>query len=210
MSDQATPLAEFLARKDHPCPSCNYNLRGITGEQCPECNQSLVLGVYATPIQLRTVVLVQWLFGVEVAMSAWICVSAMWNFFRRIGFTSSPAYALYQIANSILSLFMLVYGVLLLRRLHASKSSALDREPSVLRLTSADGRTSGPAPAGDPRLWHYYPEWSPDGRMMAFSVSPAHHDGEDWDLAIVTLGDPSSYRRLTTGPGNDRNPDWRP
>lgn len=85
----------------------------------------------------------------------------------------------------------------------------LDREPSVLRITSIDGRPRGGVP-GDPRLWAYYPAYSRDGRWIAFSVSPAHHEGEDWDLAIARPGDPSSFHRLTTGPGNDRNPDWRP
>ena len=85
----------------------------------------------------------------------------------------------------------------------------LDREPSVLRISSSDGRPIGAVP-GDARLWHYYPEWSPDGRLIALSVSPAHHDGEDWDLAVASPDNPSAYRRLTTGPGNDRNPDWRP
>ena len=60
-----------------------------------------------------------------------------------------------------------------------------------------------------PKRWHYYPEWSPDGRWIAFSVSPEHHQGEDWDLAIVAP-DGSGYQRLTTGPGNDRLPDWKP
>ena len=61
----------------------------------------------------------------------------------------------------------------------------------------------------DPKRWHYYPDWSNDGRLIAFSVSPAHHEGEDWDLAIAAP-DGSRYQRLTTGPGNDRLPDWKP
>ena len=39
--------------------------------------------------------------------------------------------------------------------------------------------------------------------------APQHHEGEDWDLAVVAP-DGSGYRRLTTGPGNDRLPDWKP
>ena len=44
---------------------------------------------------------------------------------------------------------------------------------------------------------------------LAFSVSPAHHEGEDWDLAVMNA-DGGGYRKLTTGPGNDRVPDWKP
>jgi hypothetical protein len=38
-------LRAFLAEADVPCPSCDYNLRGLTGDRCPECNQRLVLRV---------------------------------------------------------------------------------------------------------------------------------------------------------------------
>lgn len=84
----------------------------------------------------------------------------------------------------------------------------LAKEPSTLQVRSADG---GPARelVGDPKRWHYYPDFSKDGAWLAFSVSPAHHQGEDWDLAIAAP-DGSKYHRLTTGPGNDRLPDWKP
>ena len=62
----------------------------------------------------------------------------------------------------------------------------------------------------DPRLWSYYPDYSPDGRYVVFSVSPEHHQGEDWDLALVDLQQPGKFTRLTSGPGNDRVPRWRP
>jgi Tol biopolymer transport system component len=63
---------------------------------------------------------------------------------------------------------------------------------------------------GQNARWHYYPDWSPDGQLLAVSVSPEHHQGEDWDLAIVDPTRSAPARRLTTGAGNDRLPDWRP
>src|SRR5262245_31050391 len=47
MSDapQSGPLQSFLAETDISCPSCDYNLRGLKGNACPECNQQLVLRV---------------------------------------------------------------------------------------------------------------------------------------------------------------------
>ncbi len=39
----ATPLAEFLANRDVPCPGCEYNLRGLTGETCPECGKQVTI-----------------------------------------------------------------------------------------------------------------------------------------------------------------------
>ena len=38
-------LRQFLAERDEPCPSCGYNLRGLTGETCPECGEALELRV---------------------------------------------------------------------------------------------------------------------------------------------------------------------
>lgn len=38
-------LVSFLADRDESCPLCGYNLRGLTGERCPECAKSLVLRV---------------------------------------------------------------------------------------------------------------------------------------------------------------------
>lgn len=38
-------LATFLADRDEPCPACNYNLRGLKTDRCPECNRELVLQI---------------------------------------------------------------------------------------------------------------------------------------------------------------------
>ncbi len=62
----------------------------------------------------------------------------------------------------------------------------------------------------DKKLWSYYPDYSPDGRFLAFSVSPEHHEGEDWDLAILDIQKPGQFTRVTIGAGNDRVPHWRP
>ena len=86
---------------------------------------------------------------------------------------------------------------------------SLAREPSTLQLRGLDGGGERPL-AGDAARWHYYPDWSSDGRWVALSVSPEHHDGEDWDLAIVPADGSRPVQRLTTGPGNDRLPDWKP
>jgi TolB protein len=83
----------------------------------------------------------------------------------------------------------------------------LDSEPSRIEAV----RESGPRVLlQDRKLWSYYPDYSPDGRLIAFSVSPEHHAGEDWDLAVMDLQKPGQFVRLTMGPGNDRVPDWRP
>ena len=51
-------LRTFLAERDVSCPGCGYNLRGLAGGACPECNQELVLRVNL----------------VEPRMGAWIAV----------------------------------------------------------------------------------------------------------------------------------------
>lgn len=59
-----------------------------------------------------------------------------------------------------------------------------------------------------PGLWSYYPAWSPDMTRIVFSVSPEHHEGENWDLAVIDVAT-GQWTRLTQGPGNDRLPDWK-
>jgi Tol biopolymer transport system component len=90
------------------------------------------------------------------------------------------------------------------------------QEVAFVRLAQEPSRLEAARESGtrvllqDPKLWSYYPAYSPDGRFLAFSVSPEHHRGEDWDLAIMDVRTPGQWRKLTSGRGNDRYPDWRP
>jgi hypothetical protein len=45
MDNGSEMLRNYLAERDEPCPGCGYNLRGLTGGRCPECNQDLCLRV---------------------------------------------------------------------------------------------------------------------------------------------------------------------
>jgi TolB protein len=83
----------------------------------------------------------------------------------------------------------------------------LDSEPSRLEAVTETSRRTLFA---DREMWAYYPDYSPDRRFVAFSVSPQHHRGEDWDLAITPAAQPGTITRLTSGTGNDRVPHWRP
>lgn len=85
----------------------------------------------------------------------------------------------------------------------------LATEPSVIQAINSFGEAPEPV-AGESGRWHYYPDWSPDNRWLAVSTSPEHHQGENWDLAILDPTRAMPARRLTSGAGNDRLPDWRP
>lgn len=85
---------------------------------------------------------------------------------------------------------------------------SLATEPSTIQVRNGDGSAPRALPGAGP--WQYYPKWSADGRWLALSVSPAHHEGEDWDLAIAPADGSRTAQRLTTGRGNDRMPDWKP
>lgn len=85
-------------------------------------------------------------------------------------------------------------------RLPKNAPSALELRDGP-RLASTKVLTAG-------NLWSYYPDWSPDGMRLAFAVSPEHHEGENWDLAVVEI-QTGAWTRLTQGAGNDRLPDWK-
>src|ERR1051325_11085739 len=38
-------LSAYLADTDAPCPACGYNLRGLSSDTCPECNQKLAISI---------------------------------------------------------------------------------------------------------------------------------------------------------------------
>ncbi|HYE89084.1 MAG TPA: hypothetical protein VEA16_22190 [Vicinamibacterales bacterium] len=86
---------------------------------------------------------------------------------------------------------------------------SLVAEPSKIQTVSSFGTEPQPLPV-EPGRWHYYPDWSPDNRLLAISTSPEHHFGEDWDLAILDPSRGAPIQRLTIGAGNDRLPDWKP
>ena len=84
----------------------------------------------------------------------------------------------------------------------------LAKEPSTIQIRNADG-SGAREMAANPKLWNYYPDYSKDGKWIVLSVSPQHHEGEDWDLAVAPADGSRPPQRITTGPGNDRLPDWR-
>lgn len=71
-------LAEFLADQDAPCPSCGYNLRGLRTDQCPECRQSLKLGVQLLEPNFGT--LLGFLSGLYAVAGAALIVAIVYVF----------------------------------------------------------------------------------------------------------------------------------
>lgn len=45
-------LREFLAERDAPCPMCDYNLRALTDDRCPECGSEVEVKVGLTEPRL--------------------------------------------------------------------------------------------------------------------------------------------------------------
>lgn len=55
--DETAALRDYLAHRDVPCPGCGYNLRGLGGAACPECNQTLELTVRLTEGRIGQLIL---------------------------------------------------------------------------------------------------------------------------------------------------------
>lgn len=74
-------LLEYVADRDVACPSCTYNLRGLTTSRCPECGRELKLSVGLAQTYLRAWVLLLFavfcgagaglLLGVNFLMVPW-------------------------------------------------------------------------------------------------------------------------------------------
>src|SRR4051812_44872831 len=85
----ATPehLRTYLADIDAPCPSCDYNLRGLTSDTCPECNQRLTLRVgLAEPRQrafIGALVGLAMGAGFQGLLMAYFIIMALWGGYSR-------------------------------------------------------------------------------------------------------------------------------
>ncbi len=66
MAEDVDRLREYLAERDEACPSCGYNLRGLTGQACPECGLGLTLRVGLT--EPATGVLIAAIVGLAVGV----------------------------------------------------------------------------------------------------------------------------------------------
>lgn len=70
MAGEQSQLQQYLAERDVACPSCGYNLRGLTGDRCPECNELLALKVGLSEPKLA-----EWMVGlVGIGMSTGFCL----------------------------------------------------------------------------------------------------------------------------------------
>lgn len=65
-------LAPYLRNQDHPCPTCGYNLRGLTRDTCPECSQTLRLSIHAERPRLPVIALAVLALGVGAGFGALI------------------------------------------------------------------------------------------------------------------------------------------
>ena len=56
------------------------------------------------------------------------------------------------------------------------------------------------------------PQWSPDGRQLAYVVAPTPKADDGWksDVWVVGADGAAAPRRLTTNPGSDQTPRWSP
>lgn len=64
---------------------------------------------------------------------------------------------------------------------------------------------AGPVVAQEKKVYYFNPDWSPDGREVAFEST------KDGNYAIyVVRADGSGLRKLTSGEANDEQPRWAP
>ena len=79
---QASPtsdLSAYLAQRDLPCPACGRNLRGVTGDKCPECGLELSVPILeASPSRTPgAILIVRWLALAAMAVAAYLAYTGL-------------------------------------------------------------------------------------------------------------------------------------
>ena len=71
-------LQAFLAERDQECPSCKYNVRALTADVCPECNQRLEMRLALVEPRLPGFVAgligLSMGFGVHAMLAGWFVI----------------------------------------------------------------------------------------------------------------------------------------
>lgn len=125
-------LQSFLADRDQPCPTCNYNLRGLTTDTCPECRAPIVLGILGKLPQPK----LAWFVGAVLALGALLyggygCLMIGAIFFTKLG-TGQPYWRVLVFSGLVNAACGAACGVSLFRLLARWKRPAL-RERQLSR-----------------------------------------------------------------------------
>jgi hypothetical protein len=84
-------LRAYLAGRDAPCPNCDYNLRDLAGDRCPECGLELVLRVSLSDPKLGA--FLTGLVGLSAGAGFSGLIFLYWfmqTFFIRLGGSNEP------------------------------------------------------------------------------------------------------------------------
>jgi hypothetical protein len=84
-------------------------------------------------------------------------------------------------------------------------------EGGVLAVSGANGEGGFVVPLPSQVLWMYHPDWSPDGKRIAFScmLYQPQHGTYSYDICDVAR-DGSDFRQLTSSAAHETYPAWSP
>ncbi len=116
-------LREFLSHRDAMCPACGYNLRGLTGQACPECAAALTLDVARAregpwPVRVAFAGMIAFTAAsvVDAAADVWYWFSPRQHWTIAVSFVGS-------IAGSVLGTAALVHCRIQGRRGNAARAA---------------------------------------------------------------------------------------
>jgi hypothetical protein len=116
-------LIEYLRDRDVGCPLCDYNLRGLVSDRCPECGREIRLNVQAAEPYLRAWVIAAMALGGSAGIGIFILVIVVkegWPPVRMVGVCFAMVYFLIAIP---------LFGILIFAR-----RAFLRREKSTQEL----------------------------------------------------------------------------
>ncbi|MBL8990784.1 MAG: hypothetical protein JNJ48_04295 [Phycisphaerae bacterium] len=75
----------YLSTRHVPCPGCGYDLHGVVGPRCPECELPLRVELRGESMPRHLWLPVAALVGVVVMSGHWLLLANLWRFFDHNG-----------------------------------------------------------------------------------------------------------------------------
>ncbi len=96
-------LRQYLAGREVPCPRCQYMLRDLTGEHCPECGEKLTLSVRPAQVRLGPFITALIALGATAGVWGWHSIDLANAVLRYSSFLNVTAWIIFGVIGLFLA-----------------------------------------------------------------------------------------------------------